>query len=272
VSSLFNPLFLLGRKLKYLIPGMKQLRLDINFFDSYCWETIKDIKKKLDENNGDHEKETSIIKLMYENGLDEQTIKDNLVLFFIAGHETTAVALIYAVAHLAQYPDIQQKIRDELNEKIEGELTYDHLKDLVYMDAFIRETLRLHPPVPLVGGRKVDHDITIDNYFIPAETVIQIDLMRILQEPSIWGDPEVFRPERFLDANITKEQRIAWIPFSAGPRFCIGMSFSLEEQKIFLATLVRNFKRIVLAPGGSVVPARSFLNIPDIEKFVVAFE
>jgi len=159
-----------------------------------------------------------------------------------------------------------------LNEKIVGELTYDHLKDLVYLDAFIRENLRVHPPIIQVGGRKLEQDITIDNYFIPAGTAVQMDLMKILHDPTIWGDPEVFRPERFLESNLTKDQRMAWIPFSTGPRFCIGMSFSMEEQKVFLVSLIRNFQRITYAPGGSLQPQRGFLNTPNLDKLLISFE
>jgi len=114
--------------------------------------------------------------------------------------------------------------------------------------------MRIYPAAPLSGQRRTETDTIIGNWKIPEKTTVQLDLITMLHNPEIWGDPENFRPERFDPQNLTKEQRTSWIPFSYGPRICIGMNFSLTEQKIFLATILRQFSSIK-TPTNSVAAA-----------------
>jgi len=276
MEHIFNPLrlFLKSKNLPYF--GAKKLAQNVDTFDNYCWKIMNEVKEKMGDklvDVVDDEKDTSIIRLMIENGMDLQAVRDNISTFFIAGHETTAVALTYATGFLALYPDIQQKIRNEVNNVVPNELTFESLKNLHYLECFIKETMRYQPSINVMGGRETDRDIIIGDYFIPAKTNVQLDLCTMAHDPAIWGDPETFRPERFLNDQLTKEQRSAYIPFSAGPRFCIGMSFSLEEQKIFLTTLVKNFSSITMAPGATIVEApKSFVNCPNLDLLSVNFK
>jgi cytochrome P450 len=191
---------------------------------------------------------------MYENNLPEQTIRDNISAFFFAGHETTATSLGWLISILVSHPDVQQKARQEILEKIPGEVTFDSLKELNYIDGLIKEGLRFFPPVPAMNGRKAVKDSVVGNIHIPAGTSIEVNLITMAHNPKIWGDPEVVRPERWFSENITKEQRNAWLPFSGGPRICIGMNMSLLEQKIFLVYFLNRFHHVKLAPTGKVGP------------------
>jgi len=94
----------------------------------------------------------------------------------------------------------------------------------------------------------------------------------MLQSTEIWGDkPEIFRPERWSPEVLTKEQRSAWLPFSYGPRICIGMNFSLIEQKIFLSTLLREYSWIELAKDAVLTTKKGFLNTPETKKMKIKF-
>jgi cytochrome P450 len=278
VEAAFNPIrFLFSWVNKLPIKANEDMVTNLQTFDKYCWQIMDDTKKKMEEKknqtesevNNNERKAVSLVELMYENNLPEQTIKDNIATFFLAGHETTATSLGWLVAILVSHPDVQQKARQEILEKIPGEVTFESLKELNYIDGLIKEGLRYFPPVPVMNGRKAVRDSLIGNVHIPAGTPIELNLIAMASDPQVWGDPEVIRPERWFSDNITKEQRNAWMPFSGGPRICIGMNMSLLEQKIFLVYFLKRFQQVKLAPSGKVQPKIGGLSItyaPDIDN------
>jgi len=202
----------------------------------------------------------------------DQDIRDNIGVFFVAGHETTSSTLKWILCMLVSHPEVQRKARKEVLDKTPNGLTYDTLKDLEYIDWIIHETMRLYPAAALIGGRQVPTETILGDWKIPAKTVVQIDLASMLQSTEIWGDkPEVFRPERWSPEVLTKEQRSAWLPFSYGPRICIGMNFSLTEQKIFLANLLREYSWIELEKDAVLTTKKGFLNTPDTKKMRIKF-
>jgi len=209
---------------------------------------------------------------MVENGISDSDIRDNVGVFFIAGHETTASSLTWLLSLIAKYPEVQDKARKEVLEHTKDGFTYETLKDLQYLEWIIHETMRLYPTVPEIF-RLVKTDTIIGNWKIPANTIIQLDFITMLHNAEIWGDPENFRPERWSPENLTKEQRTCWMPFSYGPRICIGMNFSLLEQKIFLVTILRQFSSIKLPTNSVLEPStkRGILNAPNFDKFLVQF-
>jgi len=211
---------------------------------------------------------------MIENGLADNVIRDNTSLFFVAGHETTSSNLSWIGAILATNPEVQEKARNEVLSKIPDKLTYGALRELTYLEGLIKETLRVYPSAPTIGNRFVPKDTTIGDIFVPAGTSVQIDLLSMGHDPNIWKDPDVIRPERWSPENLTKEQRNSWMPFSVGPRVCIGMNFTILEQKIFLVYLLKRFKDIKLAPGGSVqsIPVgKSVTYRPEPDKLKIQF-
>jgi cytochrome P450 len=281
VEAAFNPIrFLFSWVNKLPIKANEDMVTNLQTFDKYCWQIMDDTKKKMEEKknqtesevNNNERKAVSLVELMYENNLPEQTIKDNIATFFLAGHETTATSLGWLVAILVSHPDVQQKARQEILEKIPGEVTFESLKELNYIDGLIKEGLRYFPPVPVMNGRKAVRDSLIGNVHIPAGTPIELNLIAMASDPQVWGDPEVIRPERWFSDNITKEQRNAWMPFSGGPRICIGMNMSLLEQKIFLVYFLKRFQQVKLAPSGKVQPKIGGLSItyaPDIDNILL---
>jgi len=146
------------------------------------------------------------------------------------------------------------------------------VKDLGYIDWVIKETIRFYPALPTIGARQTKKEIVLGDWNIPAGSVIQVDLISMLYDPKIWGDPTVFRPERFSLDNYTKEQRHAYMPFSTGSRTCIGINFSYYEQKIFIGTLLREFSKIEFSPDSELVfNTNTFVCVPDFEKLKIQF-
>jgi cytochrome P450 len=282
VEAAFNPIRFLFSWVNTLpIKANEDMVTNLHIFDKYCWQIMDDTKKKMDgkknqtEENNNERKVVSLVELMYESNLPEQTIKDNTAAFFLAGHETTATSLGWLISILVSNPDVQQKARQEILEKIPGEVTFESLKELNYIDGLIKEGLRFFPPVPVMNGRIAARDSLIGNVHIPAGTPIELNIIAMSNDPNIWGDPEVIRPERWYSENITKEQRNAWMPFSNGPRICIGMSMSLLEQKIFLVYFLKRFQQVKLAPSGKVTGNIGGFTLnygPDMDKLILDLE
>jgi len=248
-----------------IISNYSQLPLPFNVrwkkemakFDAYCHSIIEQAKKSMEVQENTTEENTkskSLVALMIEGGMMERYIQGNVRSFFIAGHETTTASLLWVIGLIAKNQDVQAKARKEVLENIKNGFKYETLKDLNYLDWIIHETMRFYPIVPAITQRYAATATTIGNFYIPEKTIIQLDFVSILHDKEIWGDPENFRPERFDPEILTKEQRSAWIPFSYGPRICIGMNFSLMEQKIFLATILREFSSIKLSENSVIEP------------------
>ena len=163
----------------------------------------------------------------------------------IAGYETTSTALAYMTYTLASHPDIQLKLQEHIdthfNPENESDMpAYDTVMQMEYLDMFIRETLRMYPIVPIAITRQSVEDFDLKGIgTIPAGTIITTDIYKLHFDPELWGpvDPHVFDPERFA----TKRHPMAWIPFGAGPRNCVGMRFALTELKLFLVRLLRTY-------------------------------
>jgi len=283
MSTIFHPV-------RIMLPWVNKLPLKWNSdmiqnqatFDKYIWGIIDQIKKIMKEKEKEKENQTensdqppiqtrSMIELMYENNIPETTIRDNVVGFFFAGHETTTTALVWLFVIFVTHPEIQEKARQEIFEKAPNGLTWDSLKELTYIDSLIKESLRMYAPVVGVSGRHAKNASVIGNVQVPAGTYIDVNHIIMGNDPKIWGDPNVIRPERWYPENLTKEQRKAWTPFSGGPRICIGMNFSLLEQKIFVACLLKRFKEIKLDPTGEIDPGHPKLisYSPDLDKLII---
>jgi len=174
----------------------------------------------------------------------------NTFLFFIAGHETTASALSWTLYLLAQHPEIQKRLQEEVDTVLAGKhVTNDNVKELNYMDMVIKEVLRYGSPIAAIVSRKAQEDIQVDKYIIPKDTPIGLGIHAIHHNPEFWPNPEVFDPERFSPTKAIKQHPFAFLPFSLGRRVCIGNTFSLLEQRIFLSTLLQKYT-ILPPPGG----------------------
>jgi cytochrome P450 len=184
-------------------------------------------------------------------GMSESQLRDELMTLFIAGHETTATTLSWALIELAQHPEPDRAFRAELDAVLQGRApTLDDLAQLPYTQAVIKEVLRLYPPAVLIIRRALaDLDLG-DGNVIPKGAIIQINQYANHHDPRWFTDADAFKPERWLDANFEKQlPKGAYFPFGAGPRICIGNGFALMEAPLVLATIGQHFR---LTPIGAI--------------------
>lgn len=169
-----------------------------------------------------------------EQGLTDAEMRDQLVTLVAAGHETTATAMAWAMLELARHPEIQQRCSDEITAG--GELPY--------VDAVIKETLRLHPVVPMIM-RTLQEPATVDGRDYPKGVTVSPSIVLAHRDPASYPQPAEFRPERFLDDVPTPS---SWLPFGGGARRCIGASFAMMEGEVILRQILERYR---LAPVGS---------------------
>lgn len=176
-------------------------------------------------------------------GLSDLEIRNEVDTFMFEGHDTTTSGMCWTLYCLAQHPEHQQKVREEVRSVLSGRdhLTYDDLKELKYTQYCIKEAMRLYPPVNIIF-RQLDRDLEIDGHVFPKGTHINIPIRSIHNNPDVWPDPKVYDPMRFDPSNTEGRDPYAYLPFSAGSRNCIGQNFALNEEKIVVASIVNHFK------------------------------
>ena len=185
--------------------------------------------------------------------MTDQQLRDEVMTMMLAGHETTANALIWTWYLLAQHPDVEAKFTAELNAVLGGRTpTIDDLPNLSYTLKVIQESMRLYPPIYLFS-RSATHDDEIGGYHVPAGTTVSMSPYAMHRHPDYWDDPERFDPERFNAEAVSARHRFVYIPFAAGPRQCIGNTFALTEGQLVLATVAQRYQ-LRLVPDHPVEP------------------
>lgn len=186
---------------------------------------------------------TMLIRAQDEDGstLDAQAVRDQVLVFLLAGHETTATALAFALHLLALNPKAQEKAQAEVDEVLGGRAPRADDRDrLTYLTMVLKEAMRLYPSVAIMG-RKAVADTEIDGYRIPAGADVYVSAYATHRHPDYWTDPETFDPERFTPEAEAARPRYAFFPFGGGPRACIGQHFAMLEATLALATLLQRF-------------------------------
>ncbi|XP_014474121.1 PREDICTED: cytochrome P450 4c3-like [Dinoponera quadriceps] len=139
--------------------------------------------------------------------------------------------------------NIQDRVRKEISnvmQENDGKLTMKALQSMPYLEMCLKESMRMYPSVPLIS-RECSEDVKLHSYLVPKGTTLHLLIYDLHHDPKIWPDPEVFNPDRFLLENIRNRHHYSYLPFSAGPRNCIGQRFALLELKALIAPLVYNF-------------------------------
>jgi cytochrome P450 len=166
--------------------------------------------------------------------LSDQEMRDSLVTLLIAGHETTSIALAWTLEQIISHPNAVERIREELARTTGGELPLaEHLAQLEYLDAAIRESLRVRTILPIVV-RLTKRPFTAGGREYPAGVVLCPCSHLVHRRPDLFPEPDKFRPERFLERKYAGHE---WFPFGGGNRTCLGMAFALYEMKVVLAAL-----------------------------------
>nr|KAH0807222.1 hypothetical protein GEV33_015569 [Tenebrio molitor] len=179
-----------------------------------------------------------------EGTIDNAGIQEEVDTFMFEGHDTTAMALGFSLMLLASHKHIQELVVQEMREVL-GDLrkkpTYNDLQSLKYMERCIKESLRLYPSVHFIS-RTLGADLkTHSGYFLPKGTPVVIHIYDVHHDPEIYPDPEKFDPDRFLPENCQNRHPFAYLPFSAGPRNCIGQKFAMLELKAALCAVLGSF-------------------------------
>jgi cytochrome P450 len=180
-------------------------------------------------------------------GMTDEQVRDEAMTLFLAGHETTAVALTWTWYLLSAHPEVEAKLHAELDEVLGGRaLAPGDVPRLRYTQMVLRESMRLYPPAWAIGRRAVS-DHRVDGHVIPAGAVIVVSPYLVHRDPRWWPSPESFRPERWAQEEQDRP-RLAWFPFGAGPRMCVGEPFAWLEAVLVLAAIARRWK-LRLTPG-----------------------
>ncbi|XP_064630463.1 cytochrome P450 3A4-like isoform X1 [Lineus longissimus] len=176
--------------------------------------------------------------------ISSQEMVSNVVVFMLAGYETTSTALSYAAHELASNPDVQRRLQEELDKELSGDLPeYQSLSQLQYLDMVFSEVLRLHPIAPSFVTRLCMEDTRVSEMDIPAGMCVQGNVYSIHNNPEIWGptDTTLFDPERFSPERKANRNPAAFLAFGVGPRNCVGMRFALLESKLALARILQKY-------------------------------
>lgn len=190
-----------------------------------------------DENTGD--------------SMSDEQLRHEAVTLFIAGHETTAVALTWAFYLLAENPQSRKLLGDEISRVLDGRTPLaSDLADLEYTRMVLDETLRLYPPA-WVTNRKASQEDQIGGYYIPAGAEVSVSPYVTHRDPTLWPEPEQFEPSRFKAEIAAERPRYAYFPFGGGPRQCIGNNFALMEAQLALAAIAQRYT-LELAPDKPV--------------------
>ena len=170
--------------------------------------------------------------------ISDDDISNDLLIFMLAGHDTTATALTYALWALGHHRDVQDRLAAEVAEIGDRELTPEDVPRLGYTVQVLREALRLQPPAAGVA-RLATRDIEVDGYRVEAGSLMAVGIYALHRDPALWDRPLVFDPERFSPEASKGRDRWQFLPFIAGPRSCIGEHFAMLESTLALGSIVR---------------------------------
>nr|AVL92841.1 CYP450 [Locusta migratoria] len=208
------------------------------------------LKDDLDDDVGE-KKRMAFLDLMIEsaqNGavISDAEIKEEVDTIMFEGHDTTAAASSFTLCILGIHQEIQKKVMDELYQ-IFGDsdrpATFADTLEMKYLERVILETLRLYPPVPIIARQlKEDVKLASGDYLLPAGCTVVIGTYKVHRNPEIYHNPEEFNPDNFLAENMQNRHYYGYIPFSAGPRSCVGRKYAMLKLKILLSTVLRNYK------------------------------
>lgn len=175
-------------------------------------------------------------------GMSKSQLFDEVITLFLAGHETTALTLTYALHLLGQHPQVRTKLETEAREVLgDRQAQLEDLAALPYTLQVVKEAMRLYPPAPVMGRSALEED-KISGYSIPKGGLVAMSQWVVHRDPRWYDAPQQFLPERWTPEFEASLPRFAYFPFGGGPRICIGQAFAMMEAQIALATLAQHFR------------------------------
>jgi cytochrome P450 len=180
--------------------------------------------------------------------MDDRELRDEVMTFFLAGHETTSLVLAWTWYLLSAHPAVEERLAAEIGDRLEGRPpAFDDLSRLPYVKMVIEEAMRLYPPAWGISRLALAEDY-VGPYRIPPESIVFVIPYVVHRHPALWDEPDLFRPERFAPEEIARRPRSAYLPFGAGPRQCIGNQFAMVEAQLIVAMVVQRY-RLALVPN-----------------------
>jgi len=192
-------------------------------------------------------------------GMTARQLRDELMTFLLAGHETTAVALSWTWYLLSRHPDVAERLGREVGSVLGARRpTMADLPRLPLARMVVEEAMRLYPPVWGVGRQAIGED-TIGGFRIPAGALMNLSPWVTHRHPAFWPEPDRFDPDRFAPDAVRTRPRFAYFPFSGGPRLCIGEQFALVEAQLIVAMMMQRYR--LALPSGTVVEPEVHLTL-----------
>nr|CAH0104471.1 unnamed protein product [Daphnia galeata] len=245
----------------FLTPKGKEYKKNLKIIHDFTSKVITDRKMEIDEefetkkiekekeSQFESKKRRAFLDLMLiaaKEGADltDTDIRNEVDTFMFEGHDTTASAAVWFLYCMGTHPEHQERVREELTDVFGDSnraCTLEDTTKLKYLECCIKESLRLYPSVPNIK-RYISEDITLNGYTVPAGATISMHIYSLHRNGEVFPDPLVFKPERFEIEQIAGRHPFAFVPFSAGPRNCIGQRFALFEEKVIMSTLLRRFR------------------------------
>ena len=204
-------------------------------------------------------------------GMSVQEIRDEVVIIFIAGHETTAGAMTFAWYLLSKHPEVEAKLHQELDTVLGGRSpAYEDLEQLPYARQVIQETMRLYPSAPSLAGREAVAEDVIEGHRIPKGGQVAVMPWVIHRHKDLWNDPDRFDPDRFSPENSAGRDRFTYMPFGGGPRICVGAALAMAEAQLILATVAQRYRPRFVEDQDLSLKARITLRPRNGLKMVLA--
>lgn len=267
MKRLFNPLYFTDF-VYHLSPSGRAYKRALATAHKYTSTVIDERRNSLSRSDADDLDFLDILLKAKDDqgkGLSRQEICDEVDTFVFEGHDTVSSGISWAMYNLAAHPDLQEKCRDEVNQILNGRtnIEWEDLTKFSYLTLFIKESMRLYPPVfsigrtsskPLLFQRGFGKDLLNTSSELPQGDAkdfskvfpkninFGLAIQLLHRNPHIWENPFDFDPERFTPENCAKRPPYAYVPFSAGPRNCIGQNFAMNEMKVVLARTLSTFR------------------------------
>ena len=245
----FGQTYIMNRSRRpYMIP-LSYINGQKKKFDTQMAEFDQSIINIIEERRGLKDKPIDLLTMLLEatdsesgDSMTNRQLRDELVTIHAAGHETSSNALSWTLYLLAQNPEVLAKLRTEIQNVLgnQSHPNFADLRNLSYTKQVIEEGMRLYPPAYAVGRECIEKD-EILGQTIPAKSVFLLSIYALHQDPQYYPNPQKFDPDRFAPELVKQRPKLAYMPFGAGPRMCIGNHFAMMEMQLILAMLVQQF-------------------------------
>ena len=241
---------------RYLpLPFLIRVRRAVRQLDEVVYRIIRE-RRESESDKGDLL--SMLMSARDEDGsrMTDRQLRDEVMTFLLAGHETTALSLSWAWFLLSENPEAENKLHHELARVLDGKNpSFEDLPRLCYTEAVVKESVRLYPPAWSLA-RTAAEDFEIGGYLVPAGSNVVMSQWIMHRDPRFFPSPEQFDPGRWFEEHTQRLPRFAYFPFGGGPRYCVGASFAMMEATLLLAAIAQRF-RLRMVPGHKVVPVPS---------------